>query len=122
VAAHRVGPVGSIPDGGRQIVEIGGRSIGVFNLGGEYVALRNRCPHQGGPTCEGTVLQAFKAQVDERGRVVEYYDPNQTVIACPWHGVEFDIRTGVCLADPGTRLKTYDVTIEGDSILVEVDS
>jgi 3-phenylpropionate/trans-cinnamate dioxygenase ferredoxin subunit len=122
VAAHRVGAAGSIPDGGRQIVEIAGRSIGVFNLGGEFVALRNRCPHQGGPTCEGEVLQAFKAYIDERGRVVEFYDKDQQVIACPWHGVEFDLHTGVCLADPDTRIKTYPVTIADGSILVEVDA
>ena len=42
-----------LPAGTRKIVEIAGRSIGVFNIGGEFFALRNRCPHQGGPLCEG---------------------------------------------------------------------
>ncbi len=37
-----------IPPGGRKIVQVGGREIGVFNLGGEFFALLNRCPHQGG--------------------------------------------------------------------------
>ncbi|HEV8638476.1 MAG TPA: Rieske 2Fe-2S domain-containing protein, partial [Chloroflexota bacterium] len=46
---HVVAAVDEIPPGGRKIVEVAGRSIGVFNLGGEFFALRNRCPHQGGP-------------------------------------------------------------------------
>ena len=43
-----------IPDGGRIIVEINGRSIGVFNVGGEFHALLNRCPHSGAPLCRGS--------------------------------------------------------------------
>ena len=50
---HVVATVDEIPPGGRKIVEIAGRSLGVFNIGGEYFALRNRCPHQGGPLCVG---------------------------------------------------------------------
>ncbi|HEY2440280.1 MAG TPA: Rieske 2Fe-2S domain-containing protein, partial [Solirubrobacteraceae bacterium] len=42
-----------IAPGERKIVQIGSRSIGVFNVAGEYFALRNRCPHQGGPLCQG---------------------------------------------------------------------
>ncbi|MCA1667024.1 MAG: Rieske 2Fe-2S domain-containing protein [Thermomicrobia bacterium] len=42
-----------LPPGARKIVELAGRSIGVFNLGGEFFALRNSCPHQGGPLCTG---------------------------------------------------------------------
>ena len=53
VRTVRVAAADEIPPGERKIVEIGGRSIGVFNVAGEYFALRNRCPHQGGPLCEG---------------------------------------------------------------------
>ena len=52
-----VGTVDEIPPGGRKIVEVAGRSIGVFNVGGEFFALRNRCPHQGGPLCEGSAAR-----------------------------------------------------------------
>ncbi len=50
-----VATVEEIPPGGRKIVEVAGRSIGVFNLDGEFFALRNRCPHQGGPLCAGSL-------------------------------------------------------------------
>ena len=48
-----VATVEEIPPGGRKLVEVAGRSIGVFNLDGVFFALRNRCPHQGGPLCSG---------------------------------------------------------------------
>jgi hypothetical protein len=50
---HVVATLDEIPPGGKKIVEVAGRSIGVFNVGGEFFALRNRCPHQGGPLCLG---------------------------------------------------------------------
>ena len=53
MARYVVGTVDEIPPGTRKIVEIAGRSIGVFNVGGEFFALRNRCPHQGGRSARG---------------------------------------------------------------------
>ena len=44
-----------IPPGGRRIVDVGGRSIGVFNVAGRFYALHNGCPHKGGALCEGPV-------------------------------------------------------------------
>ena len=48
-----VGTIDEIPPGQRKIVDVAGRTIGVFNVGGDYFALLNRCPHQGGPLCSG---------------------------------------------------------------------
>ena len=48
-----VATVAEIPPGERKIVDVGGRSVGVFNVGGEFFAVLNRCPHQGGPLCQG---------------------------------------------------------------------
>ena len=50
-----VGQVGEVPPGARKIVEVAGRSIGVFNVHGTYYALRNRCPHQAAPLCLGAI-------------------------------------------------------------------
>ena len=55
MAQHVVGKVAEIGPGQRKIVTVEGISIGVFNVGGTYYALRNRCPHQGAPLCQGSV-------------------------------------------------------------------
>src|SRR6476469_1946476 len=109
MASHAVAGVGEIPPGGRKIVEIGGRSIGVFNVNGEYFALRNRCPHQGGPLCEGRLAGGV-----ESPRPGEYeYVRDGEILRCPWHGWEFDLKTGQSWFDPaGTRVRTYPVSVE----------
>jgi 3-phenylpropionate/trans-cinnamate dioxygenase ferredoxin subunit len=53
MARYIVGTTDEIQPGGRKIVDIGGRQVGVFNVNGEYFAVLNRCPHQGGSLCSG---------------------------------------------------------------------
>jgi 3-phenylpropionate/trans-cinnamate dioxygenase ferredoxin subunit len=104
--------VGEIPPGGRKIVEVAGRSIGVFNIGGEFFALRNQCPHAGGPLCEG-ILSGF-LRSDAPG---EYdYVRRGEILRCPWHQWEFDVRTGQSWFDPvKTRVRRYETSIEPSS-------
>ena len=106
---YAVATVEEIPPGGRKIVELQGRSIGVFNVGGEFFAIRNVCPHKGGPLCRGVVTGFVTA--DTPGRY-EYLRRGE-IIRCPWHGWEFDIRTGQSWIDPKRlRVKRYPVAVE----------
>ncbi|MCA9878526.1 MAG: Rieske 2Fe-2S domain-containing protein, partial [Thermomicrobiales bacterium] len=82
-----VAPVDEIPPGERLIVDIAGRSIGVFNVKGEFFALRNRCPHQGGPLCTGPV----GGFVSSSGPGDYHLARHGEILRCPWHGWEFDI-------------------------------
>jgi nitrite reductase/ring-hydroxylating ferredoxin subunit len=115
LARHVVASVDEIEPGGRKIVEVGDRSIGVFNVGGEFFALRNRCPHQGGPLCEGKQWGALTARVPgefEYGREGE-------IIGCGWHGWEFDIRTGQSWCEPERlRVRAYQVSVEPGAAIV----
>lgn len=106
-----------LPPGTRRIVDIDGRSVGVFNVDGEYYALRNTCPHQGGELCAGSLLGSVASP-----RPGEYhYDASRKLLQCPWHGWEFDIATGQSWFDPKrTRVRPYDVTVEsGESITAD---
>jgi nitrite reductase/ring-hydroxylating ferredoxin subunit len=106
-----VGRLSEFPPGTRKIVTVGGRSIGVFNIGGQFYALRNRCPHQGAPLCRGRVKGTTIP-----GKPYEYvYARDQEIIQCPWHGWEFEITTGRTVFNPHRmRVKTYEVTVEPD--------
>jgi len=113
---HVVASVAEIPPGGRKIVSISGRQIGVFNVGGAFYALLNRCPHQGGSLCLGERIGLVLS--DEPG-VYRYSRPGE-MLRCPWHGWEFDIRTGQSWCDPKrTRVRTYRVAIEPGETLVK---
>jgi len=104
-----VGAADELPPGERKIVSIGGRSIGVFNVAGEYFALNNRCPHQGGALCEGKLWGALRATAPG----VFEYSPTRDIVTCPWHGWEFDVRTGQSWCDPARlRVRRYEVTVE----------
>jgi nitrite reductase/ring-hydroxylating ferredoxin subunit len=106
-----IGHVSELAPGERRVVEVDGRSIGVFNVHGQFYALRNRCPHQGAPLCLGAIKgMALPSKPGEYrwGREGE-------ILRCPWHGWEFDITSGRSICNPHrTRVRTYEVTVEPD--------
>jgi nitrite reductase/ring-hydroxylating ferredoxin subunit len=115
MARYIVGTIDEIPPGERRIVEIGGRTVGVFNVDGEYFAILNRCPHQGGSLCSGR-----QSGLVTSTRPGEYTisRPGE-IIRCPWHGWEFDIRTGQSWFDPSAvRVRRYEVSVEPGAVLV----
>ena len=114
-----VGRAADIPPGSSRIVDIEGRSVGVFNIEGEFFAIRNTCPHASGPLClglrSGMVVSAEPGQYD--------YIRRGEFIRCPWHQWEFDIRTGRSWFDPERmRVRRYDVRVESGADLIGEDS
>jgi len=104
-----VGKAEEIPPGSRKIVRVAGRSIGVFNVAGEFYAIRNRCPHQGAPLCEGKLWGALKSDVPGSFE----YNPTKDILACIQHGWEFSVRTGQSWCDPKRlRVRVYQVDIQ----------
>jgi nitrite reductase/ring-hydroxylating ferredoxin subunit len=115
------GRVDEIPPGTRRlIVPFRGRAgIGVFNVNGEYHALRNLCPHKLGPLCTGRVSGRPVADAPPSSYAgLPEIERDGEIIRCPWHLWEFEIATGECLVDPQMRVKTYPVAIEDDSVVV----
>jgi 3-phenylpropionate/trans-cinnamate dioxygenase ferredoxin subunit len=109
MAKYVVGTVDELPPGQRTVLEIAGRSVGVFNIGGEYFALRNRCPHQGGPLCQGRLTGFLTARVPGE---YEYLRRGE-ILRCPWHGWEFDVKNGQSWWNPARlRVRTYPVSVE----------
>jgi nitrite reductase/ring-hydroxylating ferredoxin subunit len=103
-----VASVDEIPPGERKIVDVDGRSIGVFNVGGEYFALLNRCPHQGGPLCRGNTHGFLRSA----GVGEFHYTRAGEIVRCPWHGWEYDLRTGQSWFDPGKVIvRRYEVSV-----------
>jgi nitrite reductase (NADH) small subunit len=114
-----VGRVADFPEGTHRVVRVGRREIGVFNVHGRFYGLPNLCPHQTGPLCEGrraTGTLLADAASGWRPR----WALEGEVIACPWHGLEYHVPTGRCLAYPEIRLRRYDVHVRGEEVLVSV--
>jgi nitrite reductase/ring-hydroxylating ferredoxin subunit len=105
-----VGKVSDFENGDRKIVDVNGKSIGVFRVDDQFYALRNRCPHQYGPLCVGTL--APRAVSAGPGDVK--MDSGPPLLACPWHGWEYDIATGQSFMGPGRgnmAALAYDVSV-----------
>ena len=116
MAEHVVAQVGELKPGDHKVVTIGRLQVGLFRVGDNYYALPNICPHQFGPLCEGKVGGAILATAETNWEPDWFYDGE--VISCPWHGLEFRITTGQCLAYPDVRLRQYKVKVEGDDVKI----
>ena len=113
-----VAKTSELQDGDRRIVTAGPREIGVIFKGGAYYAYSNICLHQGGPACEGLMIE----------NVVDIIDPDRTYegqsfgdemhFVCPWHGWEYDLKTGEVIGDRKQKLRKYEVVQRGDEIYV----
>jgi nitrite reductase/ring-hydroxylating ferredoxin subunit len=119
---HTIGNVREIPPGTRKVVDVAGRSIGVFNVDGQFFAVRNSCPHQGGPLCLGPTMGLVTG--DRPGEF--NYERDGEILRCPWHGWEFDLATGQSVFDPTrTRVRAYPVeveTLQAETYPVEIES
>ena len=107
VTRYIVGTAVDLPPGTRRIFSAGGRSIGVFNVGGRFFAVRNRCPHQGGPLCLGTTGPLARPRFVVGAAPEIETEREGEIIKCPWHGWEFDLATGEAVFDEGVRIAAY---------------
>jgi nitrite reductase (NADH) small subunit len=112
---HAVGALAEFPVGCSRIVEVAGRSIGVFNIDGALHALRNVCPHHGAPLCLGAVTGMMLPSKRYRYE----YGLDGRILKCPWHGYEFRIEDGRSVVQPDTlRVRSYRVDVDGDQVFV----
>ncbi len=137
MAKHVVAAAADIPDGGSKLVEVKGRPIAIFNVKGEFFALFDKCPHEGGSLCRGKLTGLVESDGPGQYRLSRKGE----IVRCSWHGWEFDLRTGKSWCDPrrvrvrnyavsvelGTRLvegpyvaETFPVNVEGEYVVIEV--
>jgi nitrite reductase (NADH) small subunit len=114
-----VGPAASFGDPGRKLIESGGIEVGIFKVGGEFYAYENVCPHVGGPACQGKIIAKVEEVIaaDRTAKGMEFSKTKINVV-CPWHGYEYDIRTGRHHGNPRFRLKPIKVRLAGGDVIV----
>lgn len=112
---HVVARAADLPPGSRRRVTVAGKPIAIFNLGGEFFGLLDRCPHQGASLCEGLVTGLAVADRPGEYRLLRAGE----MVRCPWHGWEFDIRTGQSWCEPSkVRVTNYPTgTADGAQVV-----
>ncbi len=93
-----VAKTNDLPVGRAKPCAFGGKTIALYHTPQGFFASDNTCPHRGGPLGEGDLLGSE--------------------IVCPWHFWSFDVTTGKNAADPSLRISTYEVSVDGDRVLV----
>jgi 3-phenylpropionate/trans-cinnamate dioxygenase ferredoxin subunit len=85
-----------------KLVEIDNLSIAVFNIDGDFCAIRDNCPHQHMPIADGEV--------------------DNGTITCPYHGARFDLRTGDFLSPPASlNLTTFPTRVNNGKIEIDLE-
>jgi nitrite reductase/ring-hydroxylating ferredoxin subunit len=101
MAFTKVAVVAEIPAGKAKQVQVGGRTLAIFNDGGTFYALDDTCPHRGAPLSEGEVAGG--------------------TVTCPWHATSFDLTTGAHLCPPArSGVKAYPVQVVGEEIQADL--
>ena len=119
MAEKFVAKLSEFANGDRRIVFVGDNEIGVFRHDDKFYAYSNFCLHQGGPACEGLTI----AKVEERLRPDKtsqglYFSETDMNFVCPWHGMEYDMKTGECISDRKLKLKKFQIVEKGDEVYV----
>ena len=107
---HRVADIDELPEGRVKTVTAGIHSMAMTHIDGEYHAMANHCPHQGGPLGEGSI------EKDKDGKCM---------LRCPWHGWDFDPKTGLPPGgheDSGQTMYALEVRDDGIYIGLEADA
>lgn len=96
----KVCAVSEVTEGKPFCAQVSGQKLAIFRIGPSFYALDNLCTHQGGPICEGPT---------QDGRVT-----------CPWHGSEFDVKTGQVINGPAKLgPRTYPLEVRGQYIYLK---
>ena len=113
-----VGALAEIADGEHRVFMIGKLEVGVFRQGAQVVVWENRCPHAGGPVCQGKIYRKVEEVLgpDRKSHGLRFGPTPQ--IVCPWHGFEFDVMTGRHPGDPKMRLRPVEASVRDGRVYV----
>lgn len=121
-ARVRVCDAEELPPGERALVDVDGTVVCVLNVDGEYYAIQNECAHQGGPVCKGKVHPELLGEFVEPGERVRERHGERMVVACPWHGWEYDLETGDHLGVKDISIEAFSVAVEDGVVYVETSA
>lgn len=97
----KVASMGDLHENESKVVTVNGTEVALIKIGANVCAVRNVCPHKGGPLGEGEI--------------------QGSILTCPWHGWEFDLADGgKCTMNEMIEAKMYPVKQEGDAVLIEI--
>lgn len=118
----RVASASELANGDRRIITHKELEIGVFRWDDKFYAYHNLCVHQGGPACEGLTMHKVEDVLShDRTAHGQQFSKDEIHFVCPWHGYEYDLKTGECAADRRLKLRSFKVVERKGEIYVVID-
>ena len=97
----KIAEIKDLSPGQAAAFDLEGQRIALFNVEGTFYAIGDTCPHRSGPLSEGSVAG--------------------TIVTCPWHGADFDLKTGAVMRPPARKgVPSYRVVIDGGDVQIEI--
>ena len=98
----KIANISDLKPGEGKTVSANGKELALFNVDGKFFCIDNECAHQGGPIGEGFL--------------------ENHIVSCPWHGAQYDLKTGKVLTQfpPSHDLQVYNVEVRGQEIFVDI--
>ena len=117
-----VGRTEEFGDRDRKIIAQGDLEIGVFHVYGEFFAYENNCVHQGGPACQGKIINRVEEVIHETEKTAHglKFSETDVHIVCPWHGYEYNVRDGRHPGSKNIRLRPFKVEVKDGEVYVVV--
>ena len=94
----RIAATADVAPGAGIVAGVNEKDYAVFNVDGTFHVIDNTCLHRGGPLGEGEL--------------------DGDTVTCPWHGWQYDVKTGSCLTKAGVQVGCYAVKVEGEDITI----
>jgi len=125
MATYKVARIEEFEELKPKLVKIGPKEVAVYMHKNCFFAYLNECPHQGGPACEGAVWGDLLCELASNKTIAKKYTSTDTYnIICPWHGLEFDLQTGIArgtiCSDMKLTLRKINVSVEAGEVNIEV--
>jgi nitrite reductase (NADH) small subunit len=116
----QIGDLKTFPDNDYRIIAVDSLEVGVFRRGKKLYAYENTCPHYGGPVCQGKILRRVEENLaaDKTSRGLRF--ASEEHIICPWHGVEFDLKTGRNRGHAHYRLRSIAIKVRGGKVYLDI--
>lgn len=115
-----VGKVAEFPVNDCRILSIDGVEVGIFNIGEKLIAYENRCPHMGGPVCQGKLFNKVEEKLTDQMKSTGLKFGKDRHVVCPWHGYEFNLETGRHPGSEKVRLRRFDLTVRAGDVFVAI--
>ena len=115
-----IGDLSEFADQDHRILAVGALEVGIFRRGKKLYAYENRCPHYGGPVCQGKIFhRVVETLASDQSSTGLKFAKDENLV-CPWHGYEFNLVTGCHPGDPRLKLRALDVRVDKGQVYLRV--